>query len=66
MPLEDQLALDDATLDAMLDRASRELADTFDDLSDDLFAAEKNISKTLDSTLYDATSAADARIRVAE
>ena len=95
MPLEDQLALDDATLDAMLDRASREyvnlaiklapfafvcgpstlvqsllqslvvrrLADTFDDFSDELFAAERNISIALDSTLDDATSAADARIR---
>jgi hypothetical protein len=39
------------------------LADTFDDFSDELFAAEKNITIALDSTLDDATSAADARIR---
>lgn len=63
MPLEDQLALDDATMDAMLDRASRELATTFDDFSEDLFAAERNISKSLDTSLEEASSVADARIR---
>ena len=52
-----------AVLADHLPRLLCRLADTFDDFSDELFAAEKNITIALDSTLDDATSAADARIR---
>lgn len=59
MPAEDQLRLAEANLDAMVDGASAELADYFDDYSEELYATEQNISTALRGTL-DVESAASA------
>lgn len=62
-PVSDQLALDEANLNAMLDRASADLADTFDDYSDDLFEAQRNISGRLEGSLNEGILAKAERIR---